>query len=74
MKTKKVRLFISPKEIQSLLDYAHYQNAWQLHRTIRDSIATQPGNRKKRLTIQEFCTYMDLPYDSIFQALEELDF
>lgn len=73
MKPKTIRLFISPKDIQVLLNFAHYENARELHQRIRTDLSTDQSNPKRHLTIEEFCKHQNLPYATIFEALVKLD-
>ncbi|WP_188653425.1 hypothetical protein [Yeosuana aromativorans] len=59
------RYCIYPKEIAIILGKS-YTHSCQLVRTIKDA---HGKSSHQPITIKEFCDYMDLPYEDIFNMI-----
>ncbi|WP_338359647.1 hypothetical protein [Yeosuana marina] len=61
------RYCIYPKEIAIILGKS-YTHSCQLVRTIKDAYGI---TSKRSISIKEFCEYMDLPHDDIFNMINQ---
>ena len=58
-------IFITVKDIMKLTGRTNYNSCANLHRAIRESIA----DRKRKLTIQEYCNYEKLDFNEVWKFL-----
>ena len=61
------RYFIYPKEISIILGKS-YAYSCNLVRTIKDANGI---TSMRTVSIKEFCTYMDIPYEDVFNIINK---
>lgn len=58
-------IFITVKDLMKLTGSNNYNSCANLHRAIRDGIA----ERKKKLTIKEYCEHEKIDFDYVWKFL-----
>ena len=65
MRPKIIRICIYPKDVQRILGKSERYSRGLIHK-IKQSLNK---SEHQILTIQEFCTYMGIPYESVQQLI-----
>ena len=65
MKTNNKIEFLFVKDVQRIMGYRSYTTARQKVQDIKDLY----GIKNRRITVEEFCRYFDLPEDKIRKML-----
>ena len=67
MKPRPVRLCIYPKDIQRITGKSERYSRNLIH-TIKSALGKE---EHQVLTVQEFCTYMGLPFESVKEMIKD---
>jgi len=60
-------IFLTIKDLQVITGSNSYEYTRQRHRKLREKLG---GKTKKRLTLQEYCSYEQIPIENAQHALE----